>query len=344
MMPGIRRLRPLLPLRPAGLASGSAGALLLALCAGCGGDSPTSPAGRGPVLDPVSPPAVQEETVDTVEVRATDPDGDPLVLSARNLPRFAVLTDHGDGTAALRLAPGFGDAGSYPGVVIRASDGTRTDSVAVTLTVVPAAAATGFFYEPPSFCLAGAESDTLFLYNFGDAPVYWRPEHVPGGLQGLGGARTLSPRSLTEVVWTWDPGAPYPVVDSLVATTNDAGRSRVAVGFRDEGPSPPTDIRPPDAPIPAYPADGARFRVGDTIQVAWSRLDDCSGIAWYRLEISPTPDFSTVICCPGRLYSAAAELDVEPGDVGTAWWRVYAVDGAGLRGPAGPARSWTVAP
>jgi len=57
----------------------------------------------------------------SVQVLASDPDGQNLFFSASGLPPFASLVDNGDGSATLTLEPGYDDAGSYS-LAIRVSD------------------------------------------------------------------------------------------------------------------------------------------------------------------------------------------------------------------------------
>ena len=45
--------------------------------------------------------------------------------------------------------------------------------------------------------------------------------------QALRMAFNLQPDVITAIVWTWSPSGPYPVVDSLVALTNDPDRPRI---------------------------------------------------------------------------------------------------------------------
>jgi hypothetical protein len=79
-------------------------------------------ANRPPVLDSIANQTVAEGAPLDVQLAASDPDGDPLAFSG-TLPPFATLTDHHDGTAAVRIAPGYSDAGTYSGVTIVVSDG-----------------------------------------------------------------------------------------------------------------------------------------------------------------------------------------------------------------------------
>lgn len=203
-------------------------------------------------------------------------------------------------------------------------------------------ATTSILYEPPAFCVGGSDTlKTLTLYNLGDEPLVWTPERLPAGVFGFDPV-VVDPVSTRDVVWWWNPSGPYPVLDSLVVMTNDPDREQVILPIRREDPAGGPDLVPPPAPLLFVPEDGAEFSVGDTITLAWSRLDDCSGIRHYRLEISLTSDFSNVVCCRDTIPAASGQVIVDPGDEGTAYWRVYALDGANLRGLASEARSWQV--
>ena len=219
----------------------------------------------------------------------------------------------------------------------------------------PPASSGQLFYEPLSFCFVAAEdTKTLTVFNQGDDELTWTPLSVPAGSQGLADTLTLAPRSFTDLLWTWSPQGSYPILDSLVVSTSDAEWPRVTVLARREDPVGAPDNLPPDAPILAVPADGAVFQlvVVDTvlgkkeveIQLAWSEIDDCSGIQFYDLDISLTPDFTQIVCCdpPPVIDTASAVVVAVEGDQGVAYWRVTAVDGAGLRGLPSQPRSWTV--
>ena len=49
----------------------------------------------------------------TVPLQAADPDADPLLWEASNLPTGAVLTSNADGTAQIDWTPAFGQEGAY---------------------------------------------------------------------------------------------------------------------------------------------------------------------------------------------------------------------------------------
>ena len=88
-----------------------------------------------PVLGAIGDQTVAEGQKVDVAISATDADEDPLSFALSGAPSFATLADHGDGTATLGLAPGFDDAGVYPGVTVTVSDGADSDAETFTITV-----------------------------------------------------------------------------------------------------------------------------------------------------------------------------------------------------------------
>jgi len=70
---------------------------------------------------------------------ATDPDGDQIKLSGKNLPAFAAVIDSGNGKGRLRLTPGRDDAGDYPNIFVFATDNgvpPLSDSTRLNLKVL----------------------------------------------------------------------------------------------------------------------------------------------------------------------------------------------------------------
>lgn len=90
---------------------------------------------QNPVLAAVANQTVNEGQTATVNFSATDGNQDPLTFSVQNAPSFATLTNAGNGTASLQLAPGFSDAGTY-NVTVTVNDGDATDSKNFTITVL----------------------------------------------------------------------------------------------------------------------------------------------------------------------------------------------------------------
>ena len=89
---------------------------------------------QAPTVDALTDQSLDEGEGRTTEVSATDPDADPLTLSASDLPSFATFADDGDGTGTLTFAPEEGDVGVY-NLTVTASDGTLSDSQSVSVTV-----------------------------------------------------------------------------------------------------------------------------------------------------------------------------------------------------------------
>ncbi|MEW5795166.1 MAG: Ig-like domain-containing protein [Candidatus Zixiibacteriota bacterium] len=100
---------------------------------------------RAPLLATIDPQQVNEGVNLTFGASATDPDLDPLTLSAVGAPAAASFTDHGDGTATFSWTPSNTDAGLYDFYVI-ASDGNLADSQLVSVQVIDA---DGFVVNPP---------------------------------------------------------------------------------------------------------------------------------------------------------------------------------------------------
>jgi len=92
-----------------------------------------------PVIEPIGNQEMYEAQVLTVPIVSYDPDGDMMQLSGENLPNFASLSGHPDGTAEIIFTPTIGEAGTYPDIIIIEEDihGARTEE-SFTLTIYPA--------------------------------------------------------------------------------------------------------------------------------------------------------------------------------------------------------------
>ncbi len=82
----------------------------------------TSAAGNTvPSLSALPPLSLQEGVATSIPVASFDADSDNLSLSLSSAPAFASLTDNGDGTGSIAVAPINGDAGSYD-ITLRVTD------------------------------------------------------------------------------------------------------------------------------------------------------------------------------------------------------------------------------
>ncbi len=94
-----------------------------------------SGANAPPVLNPIGNQNMDEGAVLSLNITASDPDGDSLTFAATGLPAFCGLTDHLNNTATLTCSPGFANAGVYTGLNVTVNDGIAGDSEGFTLTV-----------------------------------------------------------------------------------------------------------------------------------------------------------------------------------------------------------------
>lgn len=98
-----------------------------------------TPVNDAPVLSAIGDQSVNEGAVKSVALGASDVDsGSVLRFSATGLPAFATLTESGNGTASLNVAPGYSDAGSFNITVTVTDDGVPvlSESKGFTLTVI----------------------------------------------------------------------------------------------------------------------------------------------------------------------------------------------------------------
>ena len=92
---------------------------------------------RPPFFPTIGDQFVAEGDTKDFTVHATDPDLDPVTISAQ-LPAFATLTpDPGTGIGSFHLAPGFGNAGAHPATVTATDDhgGAYSESFTIFVTL-----------------------------------------------------------------------------------------------------------------------------------------------------------------------------------------------------------------
>ena len=81
---------------------------------------------RPPLIRPISFNGVNDDGSFSFAISSSDPDGDPLAISAGGLPPWANLTDHGDGTATISSNGVPNDAIGSFSVVVSVTDGMAT--------------------------------------------------------------------------------------------------------------------------------------------------------------------------------------------------------------------------
>jgi len=93
---------------------------------------------QAPILDSIGSKSIVEGINLTLRIHATDPEANPLILTATNLPtRNATFFDSGNGAGAFSFTPDFQQGGSYS-IKFKVTDGDQSDSEIVQLTVVEA--------------------------------------------------------------------------------------------------------------------------------------------------------------------------------------------------------------
>ena len=155
-----------------------------------------SAANLPPVLDPIGSQSLAEQQTLSVPVSATDPEGQPVALSAASLPPFASFVDNGDGTGSLNLAPTPGDAGAYAPIV-SASDGNLIDSETVPITVTPANAPPSITQHPSDQTVFENQSATFSVTATGSSPLSYQWQRDGADIAGATNSSytTPAPRS-----------------------------------------------------------------------------------------------------------------------------------------------------
>jgi len=98
-----------------------------------------TPVNDAPVFDPIGDRTIFERDRLILNVAARDPENDPFVLAAQNLPAGATFTDQGNGRGQFSWRPDFGTAGQYA-VTFQAREQNTlpplTGSLVVNITVL----------------------------------------------------------------------------------------------------------------------------------------------------------------------------------------------------------------
>lgn len=88
-----------------------------------------------PVFSPVKPQAVEENRTLNVDILATDPEGDAILLTAEGLPPNATFTDNGDGSGRFSFSPNFEQAGDFQITILATDDGDPVAEASLLLFV-----------------------------------------------------------------------------------------------------------------------------------------------------------------------------------------------------------------
>ncbi len=190
-----------------------------------------------PVLAPIGNQTVAEGAVKSVNVSATDQDGETLTWTL-SLPGFATFTPNssspGSASGTLSLAPGYCAAGTYSASV-GVSDGSTTTSETFTVTVTDVNRLPAWIAGPNGYSMSLAEGASASLTVVANDPD-----------QACG---TAAP-TLSYV----NTGAPLTV--SLTNSGGGSGSLQVSAGFDASGTYTLT-LRATDAMVPGATTDVA---------------------------------------------------------------------------------------
>ena len=89
---------------------------------------------RRPLLDRIGDRSVEERKLLTFEARVSDPDPEPVRITASPLPDGATFTDRGTATGVLSWTPREDQAGSYA-ITVVATDGSLEDAETIRVSV-----------------------------------------------------------------------------------------------------------------------------------------------------------------------------------------------------------------
>ena len=275
---------------------------------------------KAPVVDPIQDQSVEAGQTKTVNVSATDADeGDTIKLSVEG-PEFATLTDNGDGTGSIELAPGAGAVGEND-ITVTASDGTdsATRSFKVTVTEKPNGAPQLTRPENQS----AAEGDEVSLPVVASDPddgdtLTYEATGLPAGL-------SIAPGT-GEISGTIESGAAQNSPYTVGVTVSD-GTDSATENFQFEV-TEPADTEAPAIPtsLTATPSEGG-------IVLDWADNDEAD-LAGYNVYRSDSADGPFTKLNNGPLN--ASEYDDTDALVGQkSYYKVKAVDEAGNEsGPA----------
>ena len=139
-----------------------------------------------PTVDAISDQAVAEGESVTVDVTATDADGDTPSLSLGQAPGFVNITDNGDGTGTVTLAPTAGDAADSPYTVeVVADDGetTTTETFSVTVETASGDGAVVYRVNAGGQSVSATDGGPAWSADTADAPSQYVNVDGDNGLQ-----------------------------------------------------------------------------------------------------------------------------------------------------------------
>jgi subtilisin-like proprotein convertase family protein len=287
-----------------------------------GGWSLTIESGLPPVLAPVGNQTVQSGRTTDIPLSATDTPGDTIALRGLSLPSFATVIDNGNGTGVLRLAPAANQVGVYTGVRVRASDGSKSMTETITITVTDGVAPTASAATTTQANAAG--------WHTANVTINFTAADEASGVASI----TYQASGAHAIASTTVPGSSASTVITLAGVTTISYFATDAAG--NSGPEQTLTVRLDKinptivtAPVlsfvaPAVASDSSTV----PIRVTWTGRDTSngSGVASYTVEgsvdggstwveIATTAQPDVTISAPPSFGSVAGRVRVTATDV-----------------------------
>ncbi|MGM0485754.1 MAG: putative Ig domain-containing protein [Planctomycetota bacterium] len=248
---------------------------------------------RRPVFDPIPQIDVALGSVQDIPINVTDGDNNPLTITLASalgfeLPDFATFTDHGGGSATLRVAPGPGDRGAYSFIATARDDGDGGGPGAVkeeTYTFVVTVVADN---DPPQLADVGDRVavvdepfELLLKANDDDG------ETLDFQVAGLPATATLTPgASYGTAILNWTPSAAEIGVYQPTFTVTDGGNGGATPVASDSLTIELTVRDSNDAPL-LPTLDDPVVAEGDTLTLAISATDPDGDAIFYEASNLP---------------------------------------------------------
>ncbi len=257
---------------------------------------------REPVLDAIGTQTVEEGQNLNFAVTASDPDGTTPSITAEGLALGATFVDNGDGTGTFDFTPAY-DASDYDfDVTFIASDGSGSDSMVVTIEILPAPIA--YIEVTPDsasvealnlyqFTAKGYDAGAQFVADLTDS-VVWETDDSSGSISS-GGVYTagsdISPP--TYHVWATYDGtfADTSVVTVLAGTET----SSIKIEWPDGRGVDDTTLSTDNDSATVY---CRRYNSSDsllgTVAASWSIIGDSMGVVDSIFGLATTLDLRRI--------------------------------------------------
>lgn len=194
-----------------------------------------------PILEPITDATIDENSSYRLQLHASDPDGDPIIFEADNLPEGSRFDPQ---TGLFNWTPNFEQSGIYPGVIFRVVEKTGSqlsaaDTINITVNHV------NRLPVLPTIVNQSVKENTLLTFTQPEATdpdsedigkLTYRAENLPEGASFNAASRVFS--------WTptYDQSGTYMV--DFVVTDGGGGSDRNAVKIEVEHVDRPPVLQP----------------------------------------------------------------------------------------------------